>query len=207
MRKRKNTILRPLDIIFSAPSHIAILRALKNVKEGLSGREVARRAGINHQTCADALIRLESRGVILRLGSGKTQLFRLNHNSSLVGSVILPMLAAEQNQFSLMRAALARIMNGKCISGILFGSSARGEETPESDFDIALIVEKKARNLPEVIRTLVQEGNEKWGIMISPIIMTCSEFIKRADREDPLVMDILNEGIVLYGKPPQALMK
>jgi predicted nucleotidyltransferase len=207
MKKRKNTFLRPLDIVFSAPSHVAILRALKNVKEGFSGREVARRAGINHQTCADALVRLESRGVVLRLGAGKTQLFRLNLNSSLVRSVILPMLDAEQKQFSLMRAALGLIMNEKCVSGVLFGSTARGEETPESDFDIALIVEKKNQHLPEVVRALIQEGNEKWGIRVSPIILTCSEFIKRAAREDPLVMDILNEGIVLYGKTPQALMK
>ncbi|MFH1037197.1 MAG: hypothetical protein V1789_00820 [PVC group bacterium] len=61
---------------------------------------------------------------------GKNQLFRLNRDSSLVQSVILPMLEAEQKQFSLMRDDLARIMEGKCISGVLFGSTARGEETP-----------------------------------------------------------------------------
>ncbi len=207
MKKRNNIIARPLDIVFSAPSHVAILRALKNVKEGLSGREVARRAGINHQTCADALVRLESRGVVLRLGSGKNQLFRLNWNSSLIQGVILPMLEAERKEFSLMKDDLARLMEGKCVAGVLFGSTARGEETPESDFDIALIVEKNNKSIPEFIHTLVNRGIEKWGIGISPIVLTRSEFSRRADDEDPLVMDILNQGIVIYGKPLQALLK
>jgi len=37
--------------------------------------------------------------------------------------------------------------------------------------------------------------------------MSGSEFIKRAAKEDSLVTDILNEGILIYGKPPQTLME
>lgn len=207
MKKRKNRISRPLDIIFSAPSHIFVLRTLRNVKEGLSGREVARRAGINHQTCADALTRLEGIGVVIRLGSGKNQLFRINRKNILVKRVILPMFDAEHNQFILLQEDLARVLKGHCLSGLLFGSVARREDTPESDFDIALIVEKKQQKLHEILRSLVQHGTEKWGIRVSPIIITRTDFIKKSDKKDPLVTDILKDGIVIYGQSPHGLLK
>ena len=114
MKRRKNIISRPLDIIFSVPSHVSVLRALRIVKEGLSGREVARRARINHQTAADALTRLESRGIVIRLGAGNNQLFTLNRENDLVRRVILPMFEAEQKQFSLMQKDLAEIIKDHC---------------------------------------------------------------------------------------------
>ena len=207
MKRRKSRILRPLDIVLSAPSHISVLRALRNVKEGLSGREVARRAGINHQTCADALTRLEGMGTVLRLGAGRNQLFRINRENHLVQRVILPMFDAEHKQFILLQEDLALVMKGHCLSGLLFGSTARGEDTPDSDFDIALIVEKKQQKLHEIVRSLVQRGTEKWGIRVSPIILTRTDFIKKAARKDPLVTDILKDGIVIYGQSPHGLLK
>lgn len=207
MKNRKSVISRPLDLVLSAPSHIAILRALKDVKEGLSGREVARRAGINHQTCAEALARLESRGIVTRIGSGYTQLFRLNRENNLFQTVIGPMLKAEREQFLLMQEDLARVVEGHCLSGVLFGSVARKEDTPESDLDVALIVERKTQKLPEVIQALVIRGMEKWGVRVSPIILTRAEFSRRANKKDPLVSDIVREGIVVYGKHPRGLVK
>jgi len=207
MKKRKSFISRPLDIIFSAPSHIAVLRALKNVREGLSGREVARRAGVNHQTSADSLARLEARGIVLRLGSGRSQLFRLNRRNNLVRTVILPMFEAEHKQFMRIQEDLARVIRGNCLSAVLFGSAAREEETADSDLDIALIVEKKNPGLYEISRKLISRGMERWGLRISPIIIPRTEFIKRAEREEPLITDLLQEGITIFGKPLRNLLK
>lgn len=207
MKKRKAVIVRPLDVVLSAPSHIAILRVLKDVREGLSGREVARRAGINHQTCADSLTRLESRGVIKRLGSGKTQLFRLNRENNLVKTVLKPMLESERKQFLDMQEDFSRIVNGYCLSAIIFGSVARREETPASDFDIALIVKNRNQKIHGIIRTLIIQGTERWGIQVSPIVLTLTEFNQRASKKDPLINNILREGITIYGKQPQGLLK
>jgi len=207
MNQRKLTISRPLDIVLSVPSHISILRVLKDVKEGLSGREIARRAGLNHQTTAASLARLENRGVIRRLGAGRNQLFRLNRDNVLVNKVLLPMLAGEQKQFILMQENLAEVVAGHCLSAVIFGSVAREEETPDSDLDIMLIVGKKTVSMQEITRKLVQTGMESWGVRVSPIMLTRAELIQRVKRNDELVYSVLNEGIVLWGQNPRALLR
>ena len=74
MRVRTQAFRRPLDQVFVAASHVAVCRALQDTAEGMSGRQVARQAGINHQTCAMALSRLEDLGIVRRQGPGQTQL-------------------------------------------------------------------------------------------------------------------------------------
>ncbi len=59
-------IHRPLDHILSARSQIAVLRVLLDSAHGLTGREIARQAGMNHQACIEALSRLETLGLLRR---------------------------------------------------------------------------------------------------------------------------------------------
>lgn len=197
---------RPLDLVLGAPSHIAILRALLDIREGLSGREIARRAGINHQTCAATLVKLENRGVVRRIGSGRSQLFRLNRQNDLVRTILEPMFEEERKKFLAMQAHFAEVVKGICVSGVLFGSVSRGEETAASDYDIALIVEKKNRKVHSIVQDLVARGMQGWGVRVSPIILTRTEFIKRIRGNDPLASAILSEGITFYGKLPRGLL-
>src|SRR5471032_966633 len=98
---------RPLRSLFSASSHIAILHALQDSREGMSGRGVARQAGINHQVCAVALRNLERMGALDRRGSGKTQLIRLNFRNYLVKEMILPLFRKERELFAAVRQDLS----------------------------------------------------------------------------------------------------
>ncbi|MCX6348436.1 MAG: nucleotidyltransferase domain-containing protein, partial [Candidatus Aureabacteria bacterium] len=116
-------------------------------------------------------------------------------------------LEAEHKQFILMQEDLAGIMEGHCLSGLLFGSAARGEDDQASDFDLALIVEKRDRQLPEIVRALVHRGMGKWGIRVSPIVLTRAEFIAGVGRGEPLAAAILKEGIAMCGKSPRSLVR
>ena len=51
----KGHLSRPLDAVLSAPSRLAVLRALFRAKSPLSGRALALLAGINHPGAAVAL--------------------------------------------------------------------------------------------------------------------------------------------------------
>ncbi|MDD5556498.1 MAG: nucleotidyltransferase domain-containing protein [bacterium] len=200
MRTPDSSRLRPLDFILSAPSHLAILRVLRHVREGLSGREIARRARINHQTCALSLLRLEKRGVVRRLGAGRNQLFALNRENILVREVLLPLLAAEYRIFELFRQDIARIARGRCVSAVLFGSVARGLHTATSDYDIILVVSRRSRRVSPVIREIVACGMERWGFRISPIVMSVAEFSGKSRGADRLIRSVLRDGITLFGE-------
>jgi predicted nucleotidyltransferase len=199
MRARKAVLRHPLDRVFSAPSHIAILRALLDSSEGMSGRQVARLAQVNHQACATALRRLEETGVVERQGSGQTQLFRLNREQAVVRDLILPLLTRERAVFQGLLRRLGRLVAGRCARAMVFGSVARGEEGSESDLDLLLIAEG-ARGRPRA-REAAREARtrmwKEWGVRVNGIVLTSRQVELRRRRGDPLVAAILREGIAV----------
>lgn len=95
MENTRAAFPRPLDWIFSAPSHVAVLRALWGSKDGMSARAAARAGGVNHQAAAVALRRLRALGVVRRLGSGGAQLLCLDRKHPL-GTALRSLLRSEQ---------------------------------------------------------------------------------------------------------------
>ena len=208
MRVRTQAFRRPLDQVFVAASHVAVCRALQDTAEGMSGRQVARQAGINHQTCAMALRRLEDLGIVRRQGSGQTQLFQLNRENLLVRDLLLPLLQKERKIFPRVLLRVGALLAGRCRRALIFGSVARGEERPDSDLDLLLIAggprERAAtrRGGDEVHAALLRE----WGLRVNPIVLTLRAVEVRRQHQDPLVTIILREGIEISldrvkGKP------
>ncbi len=197
MRARGYAFRQPLDQVFVAASHIGVCRALLDSAEGMSGRQVARLAGINHQTCAVALGRLEEVGVVGRQGSGRTQLFRLNRENLLVQDLLIPLLQKEREVFPRILRRVAALLVGRCRRALVFGSVARGEERPDSDLDLLLMAEGSRelaatrRGGDEVHAALLKE----WGLRVNPIVLTPQAVEARRGRKDPLVTTILREGI------------
>lgn len=80
---------------------------------------------------------------------------------------------------------------------ILYGSFARGEETPRSDIDILILVSEKKTIEPaqDIIITLEREI----GRSIQPTIRTIKELEKT---DNGLLKNIFQEGKILYLKEP-----
>jgi len=197
MRARSFAFRRPLDQVFSAPSHIAILRALLDTAEGMSGRQVARLARINHQACATALHRLEALEVVQRQGAGQSQLFRLNRDHILVRDLLVPLLRREREVFLGVLERLRHLAAARGVRALLFGSAARGEEGPESDLDLLLLADgvrgrQIARQVAEEARAILWK---EWGLRVNPIVLSQRAVELRRKRRDPLIANILREGI------------
>ena len=190
---------RPLDHVFVAASHVAICRALLDTAEGMSGRQVARRAGINHQTCAVALGRLEDIGIVRRQGSGQTQLFQLNRENRLVRDLLIPLLTKEREVFPRILRRVGDLLAGRCVGAMIFGSVARGEERPDSDLDLLLIADG-----PRDLAATRQGGDhvraalaKEWGLRVNAIVLTHQAVEARRQRKDPLIATILGEGTAI----------
>ena len=199
MRAKAGAFRRPLDQVFAVPSHLAVLRALLDAAEGMSGRQTARLAGINHQTCAVTLGRLEELGLVRRQGSGQTQLFQLHRAHLLVRDLLIPLLKQEREVFPKILRRVGDLVSGRCRQALVFGSVARGEELRESDLDLLLIA-----GGPREVATARQAAAEvraalgaEWGLRVNPIVLTARAVEVRQARKDPLVANILREGIVV----------
>lgn len=201
MAAKKPFLAYPLNWIFSAPSNVALLRALKDSGEGMSGRAAARAAGINHQACRQALDRLEGIGVIRRQGSGHTQLVRLNFNHVLVKDALLPLFQAEKDFQSLLRESIKANLGKDARTATLFGSAARKEDLPGSDLDLLLVAD--GRHKERLTGKALSLGNSfisQYGIRLSPITLSTAEAKAKYRNGDPLIQNILSHGVDLLSE-------
>ena len=85
---------------------------------------------------------------------------------------------------------------------ILYGSYARGDNTPESDIDIMIVIDdaqeniKKYRN--QFSKTAARLGM-KYDVLLSVLFRDKGNFYKRAQYM-PFYKNIVNEGVEWYGR-------
>ena len=197
------------DEIFYTWSHIAVLRALQDSAQGMTGREIARAADMTPMASLKALTALESVSVVSRQRSGRSHIFRLNRENILVKDGILPILRLEREFGKQMFKLLTKRTGKKCESIIVFGSVARQEDVPESDLDICFIVNGKA-NIESVRETVYETTpviQEKFGAQVAPLFFTLREFKEKHKLTKSPVDEIVRDGIVISGKSLRELTR
>jgi len=203
-----------LEKIIGTSTKVAALNVLLNSPERrFLEYELAREAGaavseINRQmpsVVQTGLVKVE------RIGKGK--LYQINGKHFLVPP--LRKLFADLN--ATYRKAADRICKAAVSSSkgletvVLLGSTAKGKvrsdlsEAP-SDIDMIFIV-KNAAEKETLFKSLVSHINGEiageYGIACYPIIMTKEEYLNALAKKERFILNVQNEGVVLYGKRPK----
>lgn len=197
-----------LNEIFSTYSHVAILRELRFSKNGFSGREIAKNAGISPPSCLAALSKLEKLKIVNRQIGGNVHIYTLNFDNYLVKEGILPLLEIEQSLPGKIVILLKKALLKKSVSVILFGSVARLEETHSSDYDLCIVYQTQSdkKKLEELINQIRQNYYSQFGISIAPYFISVSDFKLRAKKKLAPVNNIVREGKVIFGKSIRNLL-
>ena len=203
MRPLTGSLRRPLDAVFAAPSHLALLRALFEAPQGASGRELARLAGLSHQAANTALARLEGLGLVRRAGRGRTFLYTLNLEHALLTRLLRPLLDGERAVFRAVLQTVEVAVAPHCLSATLFGSVARGIENPTSDLDLLVVLgqARERRQMARGLSDLASELSRTWGIRLNPITFTQAQVRRHLREKHPLFMAAIRDGIPLAGSP------
>lgn len=198
-----------LNELLGQRSKVSILRLLICESVEISGREIARKTGLSPKSAHKTLVELKNQGVVSVRVTGNTYLFKINPGHYFVESILAPLFMSEKELFSKMVEAVKKSLPLKTlISLILFGSVARGESKTLSDIDLLLVVKDKKDKLSlekSVLRknTLFQD---KFGLAISPYVLSVEEFIKKFNRKDGIIREILRDGLVIWGKKPSEIL-
>lgn len=203
MRPLTGSLRRPLDAVFAAPSHIAVMRVLSETPHGASGRELARLAGLSHQASNNALVRLEALGLVRRVGRGRTFLYTLNTEHALFNRLLRPLLEEERGLFRDILKTVEQAVAPHCLSATVFGSVARGSEGPVSDFDLLLVLRhgQKRDQITRILSDLAPKLSRTWGIRLNPIIFTATQVRRHIRGGHPLSTAAIRDGIPLTGLP------
>lgn len=87
---------------------------------------------------------------------------------------------------------------------ILFGSFARGDFNEASDVDILVVSDFKEEFLDRI--KLLMELN-KLGLPLEPVGYTVEEFEEMRRRRSPFILEVLEEGRVLYERPRHRVVR
>lgn len=157
-------------------------------------RELAEAAGARLYAVQRELTRLEKAKLVVRAPRGNRVYYRVNREhpafEDLKRAVVKTIGLGDA-----LRAALAPLA-GRAGLAFIYGSFARGEETPGSDIDLLLVGNLSLREASAVLgpvgRSLGREFN--------PAVYPPGEFRKKAKENHPFIAEVLKgEKIYLIG--------
>ena len=93
--------------------------------------------------------------------------------------------------------AVRGILGTELREARLFGSRARGEGTPDSDLDLALVVTPAGRERRRRVHDLAFDTMLRHGVLLSPLVIEEGVLATLRARERRLALDLDREGIRL----------
>jgi predicted nucleotidyltransferase len=104
--------------------------------------------------------------------------------------------------------ALLKEKYGKNITKIiLFGSAARRRRSRESDVDLLIITTNKRQSVKDEISMSAFDIMLKNNIVLSPIVMDKDTYEWYKKYRDPFYNNIMREGVDIWTKKPERLLK
>ena len=176
----------------------AVLAVLLRTGSGLTGRQVHGlvRDRFSLWSVQQALASLGGRGVVESRTVRRAMVHTINEDHYAIQPlrVLLDPVAA-------LREVVQRSVGSSVAAVILFGSVARGDATADSDVDLAVLASSEwegRSDLEDAVRARL--GND-----CDVLVFTPGEFGRlAASGDEPVVAQILADGVVLHGALPQA---
>lgn len=191
-----------LDNIISQKAKVKTLRYLATQTCEQSGRAIARGASVNHWQCNKILKELHQEGILTMREFSNTYLYSLKRNTYIVKELIMPLFSREKSLIENLVSELEGLNIKGIVSALLFGSLVKGKEKPHSDIDVLVIIGDRENE--KIIKQKIENKNEYlqkyYGNVISPYIVSKSEFKKRYAAGDKLLLNVVKTGRYIFGK-------
>jgi predicted nucleotidyltransferase len=200
---------RPLDHILSGGGGgVRVLRALLAHGGALTVARLAADSRMTPDGVRGVLSDLERARVVEVLGSGRTRLYRAVHEHPLVIG-LEHLFAAERLRYEEMVGAVAGAAADERIVAVwLFGSVARQEDGPDSDFDVAIVADVDADGVDQVadaVREALREHADRSGFLVSVVSMSTDDVRHHHADGSAFWTGLTADAVIIKGETPVSL--
>lgn len=199
--KPQSHVRFPLTRILGSAGNVRVLRVLATDRTEHSASHLARTAGLSPQGTRLILEVLTQQKLVKVHGTGRSQLYSLNSASPLANALV-GLFLSEQQRWDGVVATIRDLLakhGGHVLSAWLYGSVACGEDTANSDVDIALLVSNQSAI--EVVREELAELALAQQLRISVTALTPRD-LAAVLPDDQWWVGVQQDGKVLKGVPP-----
>lgn len=190
----------PLTALLGSVGHVRVLRALALDKAPQSAPQLAAAAGLTPQGTRGVLDVLVRQRLVKAHGSGRTQLYELKAAHPLASS-LAALFRDEQGRWDALMSSIRDVLDrhGAVSAAWLYGSVARGEDVPDCDVDIALVVQSQA--VADQVRETLMPLEDAQQIRVSLTALTARD-LAALPEDDPWWVNVAREARVLKGAAP-----
>lgn len=187
-----------------------VLTVLAGTTRPLSGREIARLAGLSQNGAWRVLKRLSAHGLLIEqeAGSGAALLYTLNRYH-VAAKPILDLLQLRRTLFNQIGDAV-NSWKIEPVHASVFGSAARGDGDLESDIDICLVRPSTVNEEDPVWRSQLNdlaEAVHAWSGNHAGIAEIPQQELRRLKRVvPPVVADLQRDAVLIAGKSVKEIL-
>lgn len=162
-------------------------------------KQLRERAGYSYERIYTSLKGLVKKKIIFEKEIGRTLVYAIDFNETIYSKLAFYHYLADKiinfrNKHLIIYKALRELEEGDLKMILVFGSYSKGTETRNSDIDLMIVSDNKAE-MTKSIRGL----KYKYGLNISPVFISASEFPKIKQENPELWEDIKQNAIIFKG--------
>lgn len=188
-----------LDFVYSE-TQLKIVRFLLSHEAAMSEREIASIVKVSHMSVNRALQKLADINLVNFIKIGKAHLWKVNRKSyafKALSGIVAHMSDITVPLEELKTVIMQNLPKSSVKKVVLFGSVAKGEEKPNSDIDLFILVDgqNEKRTVEPAIDKLSTICLERYGNRLSAYILTQKDLQKKQHLE--IIAEIHN-GLQLF---------
>lgn len=205
-----SALYNPLEHILGSPGLIRVARVLAQHGGALGVSDISRRAKLSLPSTRAALRRLRESEIVTAVGAGRSMVCSLRMQHPLTPALVA-LFSAEEEYASDVLGAIRRATDSlepTPLAVWLYGSVARGADTPTSDIDVAIVTAgartaDQADAVREGIRTELGEEDHR----VSVIALGPKDVARLARTNSKFWSELRRDAVVLAGEAPDGLLK
>lgn len=197
----------PLNRLLANGSAVRVLRVLCLYGGPLGTSQIARETGMTPQGTRLALETLLGLQIVSAIGQGRANLYEFDLRHPLADA-LKNLFVAEKENWEVLLQALRSVMGkfGAIVAAWYYGSVARGEDSPRSDFDVAVVVDGDVEATVDALREALHALEASMAVTFSVVGIGIADVPGMA-RDNAWWQEMAHDAMTIKGMPPDRLVQ